>query len=102
MERPRRQRRAAPLREFERAVERVVRAIPRGQVSSYSQVAARAGRPSGARAVARALKHLAGDPWWRVIRSDGTMAPEVAAAQASKLRGEGVDRALAFEQKIRP
>lgn len=75
---------------FERAVDKVIRAIPEGQTLSYSGVALRAGKPRGARAVVRALRRLHGVPWWRVIRADGRMAAEVAAEQAPRLRAEGV------------
>ncbi len=78
------------LSDFDRAVRRVVRALPKGQVSSYSQVAQRAGRPGGARHVASALRRLRDVPWWRVIQAGGTLAREVAAQQARKLRAEGL------------
>ncbi|MFY0524492.1 hypothetical protein ACN28I_15415 [Archangium gephyra] len=29
-------------------------------------------------------------PWWRVIRSDGMLAPAVAVEQARRLKAEGV------------
>src|SRR6266705_2481746 len=67
-----------PLGPFARAVRRIVRGIPRGRVLSYGEVALRAGRPGGARAVVRALHQLDDVPWWRVVRSDGTLAPLVA------------------------
>ncbi len=72
------------------AVESVVRRIPRGGWLSYGEVAALAGRPGGAKAVVRALNRLERIPWWRVVRSDGTLAPQVAVAQAKRLRQEGV------------
>ena len=80
---------AAPL-PFPEAVRRVVRAIPRGQVRSYSQVALHAGRPGAARGVGRELKTLEDVPWWRVLRADGTLAPAVAVEQARRLEAEGV------------
>ncbi len=49
-----------------------------------------AGKPGGARAVARALHQLEGIPWWRVVRADGTLATPVAKRQAQKLAKEGV------------
>ena len=79
----------APL-PFHARVERIVKAIPRGEVLSYAKVAVLAGRPGGARAVVRALYVISGAPWWRVIRSDGTVAREVARRQTAKLRAEGV------------
>lgn len=73
-----------------------VRAIPRGQVAGYGEVARRAGLPGRARLVARVL--AAGDapglPWHRVLRSDGRIAfPEGSAGydeQVQRLRAEGV------------
>jgi methylated-DNA-protein-cysteine methyltransferase-like protein len=76
--------------DFDDAVAEVVRAIPPGSVLSYGQVALRAGRPRGARAVARALRRRFDLPWWRVVRADRTLAPEVAHEQARRLRNEGV------------
>ncbi|MBX5484203.1 MAG: MGMT family protein [Myxococcaceae bacterium] len=81
---------AKNLSAFERAVKRVVAQIPKGTVLAYGEVALLAGRPGGARAVVRALNRLSGLPWWRVVRADGTLAPEVVRRQAPKLRAEGV------------
>ncbi|PTL78676.1 MGMT family protein [Vitiosangium sp. GDMCC 1.1324] len=75
---------------FPEAVRRAVRAIPRGEVRSYAQVALYAGRPGAARGVGRELKTLQNVPWWRVIRSDGTLAPGIAVEQARRLKAEGV------------
>ena len=75
---------------FSEAVRAAVRAIPRGQVRSYAQVALYAGRPGAARGVGRELKTLENVPWWRVIRSDGMLAPPVAVEQARRLKAEGV------------
>ena len=74
---------------FTMAVRRVVRSIRRGTVMSYGEVALRAGRPGGARAVVRALNRLDDVPWWRVVRADGTLAPLVAREQAQMLAAEG-------------
>ncbi len=81
--------RAEPL-PFPEAVRRAVRAIPRGEVRSYSQIALYAGRPGAARGVGRELKTMENVPWWRVIRADRTLAPEVAHEQARHLEAEGV------------
>jgi methylated-DNA-protein-cysteine methyltransferase-like protein len=80
---------------FVQAVRRVVRAIPRGRTLSYSEVALRAGKSRGARAVVRALHVLDDVPWWRVIRADGTLAKEVAHEQAQLLLAEGTQRPTA-------
>ena len=74
----------------------VIRAIPRGQVAGYGEVARRAGLPGRARMVARILSEGGhGDlPWHRVLRSDGRIAfPKGSRGwreQCRKLRAEGV------------
>ena len=76
--------------DFDERVAKVVRSIRKGTVSSYGQVAASAGAPGGARAVVQALQRVRGLPWWRVIRSDGTLAEEIAREHAQRLRRAGV------------
>lgn len=73
-----------------------IRAIPRGQVAGYGEVARRAGLPGRARMVARLLSHNDDPrlPWHRVLRSDGRIAfppdtPEFVE-QSHRLRAEGV------------
>jgi methylated-DNA-protein-cysteine methyltransferase-like protein len=57
---------------FHRAVFRLVRQIPRGQVATYGQVAAILGSPRAARAVGWAMRHCApGVPWHRVVNASG-------------------------------
>jgi methylated-DNA-protein-cysteine methyltransferase related protein len=90
-------RRLAPVRQrnpgsFVKKVEKIVRSIPRGRTLSYSEVALRAGKPRGARAVVRALHVLDDVPWWRVIRADGTLARQVAYEQGQLLAAEGAGR----------
>ncbi len=75
---------------FELAVFRVVKAIPRGKVRSYGEVAALARKPGAARAVVRVLHRAVDLPWWRVVRSNRTLAPQVAAEQQRRLMREGV------------
>ena len=67
-----------------------VRSIPRGETASYARVALMAGKPGAARAVVRALHSLDDVPWWRVVRSDGSLAEAVAVEQARRLGREGV------------
>jgi alkylated DNA nucleotide flippase Atl1 len=74
---------------FQRKVARIVRGIPRGTTLSYGEVALRAGKPGGARAVVSALHRLDDVPWWRVARHDGSLAPAVAHEQSQLLRHEG-------------
>jgi methylated-DNA-protein-cysteine methyltransferase-like protein len=72
-----------------------VRAIPRGRVASYGQVAANAGLKGRARLVGFALRHGDGRlPWHRVLRASGQSAfPEGSAnraEQSKRLAREGV------------
>jgi methylated-DNA-protein-cysteine methyltransferase-like protein len=98
--------RGAPL-SFYDAVMKAVRAIPRGEVRSYSQVALYAGRPGAARGVGHELTGLQDPrsvPWWRVIRADGTLAPSVGHEQARRLRAEGIEvqqRGEVFRVKVK-
>ena len=81
---------ARELTPFEKRVAQVIRSIPRGSTLPYSGVALRAGKPGAARAVVRAMRSLGDIPWWRVIRRDGTCAPQVANEQIKRLAREGV------------
>ncbi len=61
------------MTEFQDKVREVVRAIPKGSVLSYQEVAKRAGKPKAARAVANIMANnfLPDIPCHRVIKSDG-------------------------------
>lgn len=80
---------------FER-VYRLVRAIPRGMVMTYGDVAHALGTPRGARAVGWALRALAGRsadvPWHRVLGRGGRISlPGLSGEeQRRRLRSEGV------------
>lgn len=75
----------------------VLRSTRPGEVVTYGGLAADAGFPRQARAVGRVLA-LAGDegtggaalPWWRVVRSDGSLSEADPDEQAARLRAEGV------------
>jgi methylated-DNA-protein-cysteine methyltransferase-like protein len=76
---------------------RVIRAIPRGCVASYGEIAERAGLPRRARLVGRVLRESpdgAGLPWYRVLRSDGRIAFPPGTRgfreQVRRLAAEGV------------
>jgi methylated-DNA-protein-cysteine methyltransferase-like protein len=60
--------------EFEERVKQVIKAIPRGRVATYAQVAALAGDYRAARQVVRVLHASSAKdrlPWHRVINSRG-------------------------------
>jgi methylated-DNA-protein-cysteine methyltransferase-like protein len=73
-----------------------IRAVPRGQVRSYGDVARAAGLPGRARLVARVLSGNDEQalPWHRVLRADGRIAFPVGSAghdeQVRRLQAEGV------------
>ena len=61
-----------------------IRAIPEGWVRTYGDV-----WPAAPRLAARVLSHTDQDvPWWRVVRSDGTLA--VGEKQRTLLEAEGI------------
>jgi methylated-DNA-protein-cysteine methyltransferase related protein len=75
-----------------------VRAIPRGRVLTYGQVAGLLGVPRGARAVGWALRGLSPRlatrvPWHRVVGAGGRIAARAGggpARQRQRLQKEGV------------
>ncbi|MCC7289211.1 MGMT family protein [bacterium] len=82
------------MSDFSEKVLAVVRAIPRGQVMSYGEVAKQAGYPGAARAVGSLMKQNYDDsvPCHRVVRADGR-AGRYNRGDANKielLRNEGV------------
>ncbi len=95
---PRRFRPDAPARSvfqglpvFARLVLDVVDAIPAGNVMAYGDIAEYVDQGT-ARLVARVMSSYGDDavPWWRVLRADGTCAPEVADRQIPLLEADGV------------
>jgi len=82
--------------ETTRRILAAIRAIPKGEVAGYGEVARRAGLPGRARLVARLLSQNEDSrlPWHRVLRSDGRIAfPEGSEGwreQSTRLREEGV------------
>ena len=77
------------------AIERAIASIPRGRVSSYGEIAQRAGLPGRARLVGRVLGESQRElPWHRVLRSSGQSAFAPGSRgfreQSQRLRSEGV------------
>jgi len=71
-------------------------AIPAGRVSSYRNIALKAGVSNGARQTVRTLHSMSEKfnlPWHRVIRSNGSIAlkDEGKELQITLLRSEGVE-----------
>jgi methylated-DNA-protein-cysteine methyltransferase-like protein len=80
------------LSEFAERVRAVVAALPEGDVVTYGEVAAMAGKPGAARGAGAVLASSDGTlPWWRVVYASGRLAPGKEVVQARRLRAEGVD-----------
>ena len=65
-----------------------------GQVVSYGDLAEEAGFPGAARGVGSVLASSRPEEkltWWRVIYSDGRLAPGKERDQARRLKAEGVE-----------
>jgi methylated-DNA-protein-cysteine methyltransferase-like protein len=80
------------------AILAVVRSIPRGRVTTYGVVAARAGLPRQARLVGKVLGGLPEGsrvPWQRVVAAGGRIAfpagSDSRARQVARLLEDGVD-----------
>jgi len=84
------------MTESTRRIIETILAIPKGKVTCYREVAARAGLCNGARQVVRVLHSMSEKyslPWYRILKADGTIALESGAGaelQAELLRKEGV------------
>ena len=83
--------------EKQQAILMVLNSIPEGHVTSYGNVAKRAGLPGYARMVCRVLRELPDrgvTPWWRVIRGDGRFGMDEDSVsgqeQRQRLRAEGI------------
>src|ERR1700687_1818441 len=73
-------------------IERAIRSIPRGKVSTYGAIARAAGLPGAARQVAAILRRGFGLPWQRVLGSGGEikLRGDSAIEQRFRLEAEGV------------
>lgn len=80
---------------FDKAIWKVVSRIASGRVMAYGEVARAAGYPRHARMVSKAMARSAEPlPWYRVVRSDRTLAFKVGSdahdRQRSLLEKEGI------------
>jgi methylated-DNA-protein-cysteine methyltransferase-like protein len=75
---------------FRARVVAVIANLGVGEVVSYGDVAGQAGYAGAARGVGSVLASSEGLPWWRVVMSDGRLAPGKEREQSRRLRAEGV------------
>jgi methylated-DNA-protein-cysteine methyltransferase-like protein len=80
-----------PPDQFSTEVEKVIKAIPKGTVMTYGEIALEAGFPGAARAVGTLLARSGGTlPWWRVVNASGRLIPHHEVEHAGRLKAEGV------------
>lgn len=79
------------LTEFQQQMAAAVLELQPGQVVSFGDIAAAAGRPTAARAAGRMLAGSTDTlPWWRVVYSNGHLPPCNPTLQSERLVEEGV------------
>ena len=79
----------APLPRFAELVLAAVAQVPAGSVLTYGDVAELLGE-GGPRQVGAVLSRYGSQvPWWRVLRADGTAAPQVRERAVAAWRREG-------------
>lgn len=79
-----------PAGAFTERVVAIVRSTAPGELVTYGEVAAEAGRPRAARAVGQILSNHADLPWWRVISASGRLVPGSEPRHRELLHAEGV------------
>jgi len=78
--------------DFERAVGEVLDRLESGDLVTYGDVAAEAGRPGAARAVGSILRRTDGIfSWWRVVSASGRLLSGHEVEQARRLTAEGIE-----------
>lgn len=83
---------AAEPTEFQKQIAEAVEQLEPGEVVSFGDIAARAGRPEACRAAGSVLANSSNDlPWWRVVYSDGFLPRCNPGLQAERLTEEGVE-----------
>ncbi|MCA9137239.1 MAG: MGMT family protein [Planctomycetales bacterium] len=79
------------LTQFQQQMAAAVNNLGRGEVVSFGDIAAAAGRPGASRAAGRMLSQSMDTlPWWRVVYSSGHLPPCNPTVQSERLVEEGV------------
>ncbi|MYB44916.1 MAG: 6-O-methylguanine DNA methyltransferase [Acidimicrobiia bacterium] len=87
-------------RTFSERVYFAVESLAEGEVATYGEIAADAGRAGAARAVGRILANSDGLPWWRVVTKEGRLVPGLEEEHARRLAREG--QAIRHNRVMRP
>ena len=79
------------MTELQQAIIAAAESLEVGEVVSFGDLAAKAGKPKASRA-AGSVMSKSGDtvPWWRVVYSDGHLPPCNPSLQNERLEEEGV------------
>lgn len=84
--------------DFERRLTLAVASLREGEVVSFGDIAAKAGKPNAPRAAGSFLsKTKLKLPWWRVVYSNGSLPQCDVITQKQRLQSEGV---VVSEQRI--
>ncbi|NPC95971.1 MGMT family protein [Nocardioides sp. zg-DK7169] len=75
--------------DYVEAVLSLVEQVPPGRATTYGEIAAVVGRFGPRRVGAVMAEHGGAVPWWRVVRADGTLPPDLAARAREHHREEG-------------
>ena len=68
------------MSKFSEKIMQIVKAVPKGYVVSYGQIALMAGVPKAAQAVGQVLHDIGEQtPWWRVINNAGRISTRCVA-----------------------
>lgn len=79
------------MTEFQQKLADAVLNLSPGEVVSFGDIAAKAGRPNASRAAGNLLANsLDTLPWWRVVYSNGQLPPCNPSVQSERLVDEGV------------
>ena len=89
---------------FDTAIWKVVSSISSGRVMGYGEVARAAGYPRHARMVSKAMSRSPEPlPWYRIVRSDRTLAFEVGSEAYKKQRSLLEEEGVQFNNgKVKP
>ena len=77
--------------DFEEAVAAVLDSLRPGEVVTYGEVAAEAGRPARPGLSAPTCQVRRPAPWWRVVTTTGRLVPGFEQEHARRLRAEGTE-----------
>lgn len=82
------------MEDFTKKALEYIRAVPKGRVATYGQIAKLAGNPRAARQVSRLLHTMSAKydlPWYRIINAQGKIVIADPERQIQLLESEGIE-----------